>query len=90
MLFRSFTIDDPDANVESVEILFRDPLVNVNNPNSDELLGRCTATIPTGNGAKTVNCAAFGAVIAQAIVIPIDKTGNVGFAARGPVSPPGR
>ena len=64
--------------------------LDVSNPNSDELLGRCTATIPTGNGAKTVNCAAFGAVIAQAIVIPIDKTGNVGFAARGPVSPPGR
>lgn len=83
----TFTIDDPDANVESVEILFRDPLVNVNNPNSDELLGRCTATIATGNGAKSVNCASFGAATAQAIVIPIDKTGNVGFAARGPVSP---
>lgn len=86
----TFTIDDPDANVESVEILFRDPALGPLNPNSDELLGRCTATIPTGNGAKSVSCASFGAVSAQAIVIPIDRTGNVGFAARGPVSPPGR
>ena len=86
----NFTITDPDANVESVEILFRDPLLESSNPTSDELLGRCTATIPTGNGAKTVSCPTFGAATAQAIVIPIDKTLNVGFAGRGTVLPPGR
>ena len=85
----NFTLVDPDTNAVAVEILFRDPALDTSSPNADDLLGRCVAPVTSTNGPKVVTCPTFGASVARAIVIPLDRSGNIGFAGRGVLLPPG-
>lgn len=82
----SFTLADPQGDATLVELLVRPSWVDSVYPTSDTLLLACTLPVTPGNGVKRVACRkAFPDTAAQAIVVPFDKPGNVGRAARAPI-----